>query len=101
MSSLLSLDIFIPRWPGRPLLRFAVPQRQHGLETLDPILQVVSFLFQLLRTRRQRRIGLPPVDADLLSLVDRGDEQSDLQRQNLDRPEGEADVARDDDPLVQ
>jgi len=44
---------------------------------------------------------LPPVDPDLAGLVDRRDEQPDLDRQQLDVEQIHADVARDHDPLVE
>src|SRR5919107_3286757 len=36
------------------------------------------------RARRQVRVVAPPVEADLLGLVDGADEEADLQRQQLD-----------------
>ena len=49
----------------------------------------------------QRRVALPPVDAHLARLVDGGDEQPQLDRQQLDVEQVDLDVARDDDALVE
>ena len=46
-------------------------------------------------------IVFPPVEADLLRLVDGADEQSDPDRQQLDFRERHFDIARDDEPFVQ
>src|SRR2546423_1113628 len=51
--------------------------------------------------RRQVRVVAPPVQADLLGLVNRADEQTDLERQKLDVRQRDLDVARDDQPLVE
>ena len=48
----------------------------------------------------ETRIISPPVQADLLRLVDRADEEPDLNRQQLDIREIDLDVARDDQPLI-
>src|SRR3954470_2644068 len=49
----------------------------------------------------ERGVGLPPVDPDLLRLVDRGDDQPQLDRQQLDVEQVDLDVAGDHDPLVE
>src|SRR5262245_49136429 len=46
-------------------------------------------------------IEFPPVEADLLGLVDRTDQQSNANREELDFRERHFDVARDDEALVQ
>ena len=46
-------------------------------------------------------IVFPPVEADLLGLVDRADEQPDPNGQQLDFGERHLDVAGDDEPLVE
>jgi hypothetical protein len=71
------------------------------LEALESLPQVVPFLLQLFGTRGEVRIGLPPVDPDLLRLVDRGDQQTDLQREHLDGAQREADVTGNDDAFVE
>src|SRR3954453_16180465 len=43
----------------------------------------------------------PPVETDLLGLVDRADEQPDANRQQLDFGQRHLDVAGDDEPLVE
>ena len=54
-----------------------------------------------LLARRQMMIVLPPVEADLLRLVDRADQQPDPDRQQLDFGERHLDVAGHDEPFVQ
>ena len=49
----------------------------------------------------QHRVVAPPVDAHLLGLVDRDDEQPDLDGQQLDVEQVHPDVAGDDDALVE
>ena len=46
-------------------------------------------------------IELPPVEPDLLGLVDRADEQPDPYRQQLDFRQRHLDVAGDHEPLVE
>src|SRR6267142_6276425 len=46
-------------------------------------------------------IELPPVEADLLCLVDRTDEQANPDRQELDFRKRYLDISRDDEPLIQ
>src|SRR5205085_9003656 len=50
--------------------------------------------------RRQVRVVAPPVQPDLLGLINRADEQSDLQRQQFDVGERELVVARAAQPLA-
>src|SRR5690606_2311914 len=52
-------------------------------------------------TRGQCRVGLPPVDAHLLRLVDGGHDEAQLDGEQLDVEQIDADVTRDDDPLVE
>ena len=52
-------------------------------------------------TALQRGVALPPVDPHLARLVDRGDQQPQLDRQQLDVEQVDLDVARDDDALVE
>src|SRR5690242_4847870 len=49
----------------------------------------------------QRRIALPPVDAHLARALDGGDEQAQLDGQQLDVEQVDLDVAGDDDALVE
>jgi len=46
-------------------------------------------------------IVLPPVEADLLGLVNRTDQQPNANREELDFRERHFDVAGDDEPFVQ
>src|SRR5205823_648026 len=80
------------------------PGRELALELGDALLQARDL--RLLIGRRRRRPGqkgavAPPVQADLLGLVDRADQQADLDRQELDVRQPDADVAGDDEALVQ
>src|SRR3989442_11578191 len=49
----------------------------------------------------KRRVVPPPVESDLLGLVDRAHQESDADREQLDVRERHADVARDHEALVQ
>ena len=53
------------------------------------------------RVGAQSRIGLPPVESDLLGLVDRANEKSNLYSEELDVGEVDLDVADDDEALVE
>src|SRR5262249_18072612 len=46
-------------------------------------------------------VVFPPVQADLLGLVDRAHDQSDADREQFHLSEGDLDVARDREPFVQ
>ena len=46
-------------------------------------------------------VVLPPVEADLLRLVDGTDDQADADREELDLGQRDLDVAGDDQPLVE
>src|SRR2546425_11005375 len=46
-------------------------------------------------------IELPPVEADLLCLVNRADQQANPDRQELDLSERDLDISCDDEPFVQ
>ena len=50
---------------------------------------------------RQARIGSPPVQSDLLGLIDRTDEQPDLNGQQLDVRQVDLDIADDDEAFVE
>src|SRR5438105_11630430 len=71
---------------------------ERGLDALQPLLELVVTRAVALA---QPGIGLPPVDAHLARGVDRRDEQSQLDRQELDVDELDGDVAGDDDALVE
>src|SRR5205085_5008660 len=66
----------------------------------EALAQLYVLGFGALGARRQVRVVAPPVQPDLLGLINRADEQSDLQRQQFDVGERDLDVARDDQPLV-
>src|SRR3954467_7103067 len=59
----------------------------------------VALLELLARGARPAPGGLPPVDAHLARPVDRGDEQPQLDRQQLDVEQVDLDVPGDDDAL--
>src|SRR3954447_17515138 len=71
------------------------------LETAQALLQLLVLGLQLARVAREARVGLPPVDAHLLRLVDRGDEQPQLDREQLDVEQVDLDIAGDDDAFVE
>src|SRR4051794_4179784 len=73
-----------------------------ALELLDALAQLAVLMVELAAgLARQRRVGLPPVDPHLAGPVDGGDEQPQLDRQQLDVEEVDLDVTRDDDALVE
>ena len=73
-----------------------------ALELLNLRLQLLGpELAAALAARRQVAVVTPPVETDLLRLVQRADEQSDADGEKLDFREGDLDVARDHQPLVQ
>src|SRR5438270_1955128 len=53
------------------------------------------------RRCRETRVVAPPVQANLLRLVDRADDEPDLNGQQLDVREVDFDVTRDHQPLVE
>src|SRR4051812_34515053 len=59
-------------------------RRQLSLERADLLAQLVIFCRQRLFSRRQMVVVFPPVETDLLRLVDRADEQADPDREQLD-----------------
>src|SRR5262245_10928581 len=75
----------------------------------DSALQGADLPLQLLVLRRRasdlgpREVGVgpPPVHADLLRLVDRADDEPDPDGEELDLGEGDPDVARDQQALVE
>src|SRR6478735_1037288 len=75
------------------------------LEPIEPLAQLLVLLLQpplpVAVEVLQGGVALPPVDPHLARLVDRGDDQPQLDRQQLDVEQVDLDVARDDDPLVE
>src|SRR5262249_6605971 len=71
------------------------------LERTHLLAQLFVLGRQQLLARRQMVIELPPVEANLLRLVDRADEKPDPDRQEFDFRERHLDVACDDQPLVE
>src|SRR5688500_4022775 len=79
-------------------------------EPVQPLLELLNPIPQLLILRRQprglprarqRAVELPPVQPDLLRLVDGAHQQPDLDGEQLDVREVHLDIAGDDEPLVQ
>src|SRR5688572_12737701 len=73
-----------------------------------PSLQRADLFLQLLVLRRERvlawrqvMIELPPVQPDLLGLIDRTDQEADSNREQLHFGERHLDVARHDEPFVE
>jgi len=54
-----------------------------------------------MRVSAQARISFPPVEADLLGLVNRANEEPDLDGEELDVGEVDLDVADHDEALVE
>src|SRR5688572_11343796 len=84
-------------------------RRSFGLrhELLQTALDPLQSLLDIARKKRTRRCGgqawvvPPPVQTDLLGLVDRAHEQSNLNGQELDIREVDLDVAGNHQPFVQ
>ena len=53
------------------------------------------------RRRRESRVIAPPVQPDLLRLVDRAHQEPDLDREQLDIRQVDFDVAGDDESLIE
>src|SRR6266850_7852834 len=97
-----------PWVPGSEIARGPAFRRRGAAgERLDPALEqphllTEAFVLQLgmARSRRQVVVVLPPVESDLLRLVDGADDQPDADGEELDLGERHLDVARDDEALV-
>ena len=72
-----------------------------AFELLDPLTQPLVLVLELAVTGGKRGIPLPPVDTHLLGAVDRGDDQPQLDGEQLDVEEVDLDVPGDHDPLVE
>src|SRR4029453_13697266 len=87
---------FTARWPpGRERFDLALELLYLRLQLLGPELAAT------MASRRQVAVVAPPVETDLLRLVQRADEQPDADGEKLDFGEGDLDVARDHQSLVQ
>src|ERR1051325_11189933 len=80
-----------------PSLPLAVPAPRRLLEPLEPLLELAAASAAV----GERRVRLPPVDAHLAGLVDGGDEEAQLDVEELDVEQVDRDVARDHDSLVE
>src|SRR5437879_5169904 len=76
--------------------RLELPLEQADLLAQRIVLRVVA-----VAPGRQVVIVLPPVQADLLRLVDRADDEADADGEELDLGERHLDVAGDDEALVE
>ena len=74
---------------------------QGALDSIEPLLQLSRSQRRVRRARRQTRIAAPPVETDLLGLVDRAHQQPYLDRQQLDVREIDFDIAGDDQALIE
>src|SRR5437870_933098 len=79
----------------------ASQRRQPSLERAHLLLQLVVFRRQRLLAWREMMIELPPVEANLLGLVDRADQQANPDREQLDFGQRHLDVTRHDQPLIE
>ena len=88
--------------PGEGLLAVAVARvPPPGFQRLDPRPELPVLLGQVTPDGAQAGVAFPPVDADLPRLVNRGDQQPNLDREQLDVEEVHADVTGDDDAVVE
>src|SRR3954454_12135555 len=78
-----------------------VLQRQPGLQAIQTLSQHISLLLELPGSGGEPRIRLPPVDTDLLSLIDRRDKEANLERQDVYRRQRERNVTRNHDPFIE
>src|SRR4029079_16952719 len=76
-------------------------RRDPPFEQLKLLAKFKIFLQQLLASRREMTVVLPPVETDLLCLVDRADHLTDANRQELDFGQRHLDVACDHQALVE
>src|SRR5882672_1854195 len=74
---------------------------QLALQPADLIAQRLVFGGKRFIAYRQMAVVLPPVEADLLRLVDRTDQQPDADGQQLHFRDGNFDVAGDDEAFVE
>src|SRR4051794_32000665 len=85
----------------RLLLLSVIGSADGSFQSLEPLAKFAVLTLKLTPLVAQRRVVLPPVDAHFLRAVNRGDQQPDLDRQQLDVEQVDLDVARDHDPLVE
>src|SRR5207244_5164410 len=71
------------------------------LEQSDLLAQAVVLHLIAIAPGREVMVVLPPVQPDLLGLVDRADDEADAHREELDLGERHLDVAGDDETLVE
>src|SRR5205085_10467535 len=91
-----ALSCLARRWRGRRGGQLSDLAFEFG-ETLA---QLHVLGFGAFGPRRQVRVVAPPIQPDLLVLINRADEQTNLQRQQFDVSERDLDVARYDQSLV-
>src|SRR5438309_2018230 len=84
--------------PGRSA---ACEVRELALEHADLLARGLRLGFTLIAPRSQVMVVFPPVQADLLRLVDRADDQPDTDGEELHLGKRHFDVARDHQSLVQ
>src|ERR1700681_2101070 len=98
-SPLVLLDGLSPApWPGRLRGRQRVDL---GFEKTHLLAQGLVLDRKLVGCDGEVRIVPPPVQADLLRLVDRADQQADTDGDQLDLRQRDANVAGDDQSLVE
>src|SRR3982751_5743329 len=72
-----------------------------ALEQPHLFAQLILFQLDLVTPRREVLVITPPVQADLLRLVDGADDQADADGEQLDLRQRDLDVAGDDEALVE
>ena len=89
------------RAQSRSPLRGAGRGFQLPLEPANSFLELLVLHGQLVIAHRQMAIVAPPVEANLLCLVDRADHQPDSDGEQLDFSDGNLDIAGNDQALVE
>src|SRR5690606_28777262 len=104
---------FMPAHSSLPTLRRGLGSGRRTPscpESIEPLLELLESHSQLpvlpgqsitFGRYGQRRVEFPPVEPDLLRLVDRTDEKANLNGQPLDIRQIDPDITGDDKPLIQ
>src|SRR5215218_5687678 len=77
----------------RAAAAFLDERSQHPFQPVEALRHLVSFVRRLPRAGGERRVVLPPVDPHVSRLVDRRDQQADLDLEELDLAETQRDVS--------
>src|SRR3954454_14917820 len=94
-------DLPVPGLHDDLFSRLGSRQAGHLLEALEPRAEILVLLLQLVSPAAQRGVGFPPIDAHLLRALNRGHQEPQLDREQLDVEQVDLDVSRDHDALVE